>query len=319
MKLSPLDLKILRFVKFNGMLPTRELAQKLRISPATLDYKLRKLEEENVITGYKYRIDYTRIGLSRLAWIFLIADYRHGIELENITRILSRNHHIHNMLLLTGKYDIALKAYARSMHEIADLTFRIKSQLKGTIRSINSIFAIKTYKLNQMPLERYEKLNLDSSELKVLSYLMGNPKARIRDVAKDLGIHRNTASSKIKRLCDKKVIIKKAPLINPQFHYTLGTSFKALVFIDAESGCSEELAKKLTGCDLVHELFATNTDHDILAVIRTRDIAELSRFHKMLYSNPEYKKIVYDARSMCVLDVLNDRSDEPLCLKALYG
>ncbi|MFQ5647855.1 MAG: Lrp/AsnC family transcriptional regulator [Candidatus Aenigmatarchaeota archaeon] len=318
MNLSPLDIKLLRYTKFNGMAPTKELAQKLRVSPATIDYKLKKLEDENVITEYKYRLDYRRLGLNKLAWVFLIANYRKGSSLKEISSSLLSNPSVHMLLMLTGGHDIGLKIYAKDFHDISDLTFKIRSQLGDTIRSVNTVFAMKTYKLNQVPLEECKKsANLDSSDIRILDYLLRSPRARIKEIASSLKIHRNTVSSKLRRLHDEKIIIKKSPVINTDYHQVLGIAFKSVVFINTETDCIEELAKKLATCEMVHELFAINTNHDIMAIIRTDTIRGLKRFHDMLYSDAEYKKLVYDTETLCVLDVLGDRSDDPPCLTPL--
>ena len=103
---SELDTRILRFVLENGLLESeREIAKKLKISPSTLSFKLRKFEDRGIITAYKYRLDYTKIGLRQIAWVFL--KIRHGkSSVKEIMEKLLEYPQVHVCLFVSGEMSL---------------------------------------------------------------------------------------------------------------------------------------------------------------------------------------------------------------------
>ena len=68
MEVSSLDLRILRYSLEHGLLASeREIARKLKISPSTLSFKFRKFEDRGIITAYRYRVDFAKLGLGQIA------------------------------------------------------------------------------------------------------------------------------------------------------------------------------------------------------------------------------------------------------------
>src|SRR3989344_4814852 len=103
---SPLDIRILRFVLENGLLESeREIARKLKISPSTLSFKLRKFEDKGIITAYKYRVDYTKIGLHQIAWALI--KVAHGkASIKDIMERLLEYPQVHVCLFVSGESNI---------------------------------------------------------------------------------------------------------------------------------------------------------------------------------------------------------------------
>ena len=56
------DYKILEILLEDGRIPMKELAQKVALSAPAAAERVKRLEEENVITGYKAEINYAKLG-----------------------------------------------------------------------------------------------------------------------------------------------------------------------------------------------------------------------------------------------------------------
>ena len=56
------DYKILEILLQDGRIPMKELAKMVSLSPPAAAERVRRLEEKNIITGYKAKINYDKLG-----------------------------------------------------------------------------------------------------------------------------------------------------------------------------------------------------------------------------------------------------------------
>ncbi|MBC2581786.1 Lrp/AsnC family transcriptional regulator [Clostridium sp. DJ247] len=56
------DYKIVEILLEDGRIPMKELAKKVALSPPAVAERVKRLEEENIITGYKAVINYKQLG-----------------------------------------------------------------------------------------------------------------------------------------------------------------------------------------------------------------------------------------------------------------
>lgn len=56
------DYKILKILIEDGRIPMKELAQKVALSAPAAAERVKRLEEENIIAGYKAEINYAKLG-----------------------------------------------------------------------------------------------------------------------------------------------------------------------------------------------------------------------------------------------------------------
>lgn len=56
------DYRILEILLEDGRMPMKELAQRVSLSAPAVAERVKRLEEENIITGYKAKINYSKLG-----------------------------------------------------------------------------------------------------------------------------------------------------------------------------------------------------------------------------------------------------------------
>jgi Lrp/AsnC family leucine-responsive transcriptional regulator len=56
------DYKILEILLEDGRIPMKELAQRVSLSAPAVAERVKRLEEEDIITGYKAKINYSKLG-----------------------------------------------------------------------------------------------------------------------------------------------------------------------------------------------------------------------------------------------------------------
>ena len=60
--LDPIDCRIISVLQQHGRLAIADLAREINLSPPAVSQRLKRLEKEKVITGYRATVDAPRIG-----------------------------------------------------------------------------------------------------------------------------------------------------------------------------------------------------------------------------------------------------------------
>ena len=120
MVLTKIDLKVLDYVCINGcQIPESLMAKELRLKPSTIAYSLKKMEREKAILGYRYRVNYARLGLGATAWVFLNVRVSESDSMQLLDSLL-KFPQVHVASFITGSYDLALKVIERDVYHIDD-------------------------------------------------------------------------------------------------------------------------------------------------------------------------------------------------------
>ncbi|MEM4261707.1 MAG: Lrp/AsnC family transcriptional regulator [Candidatus Diapherotrites archaeon] len=313
MELSNLELRIIRYGLENGLLESeREIAKKLRISPSTFSFKMRKLEDKGIITTYRYRIDFTKLGFTKIAWIRFRPEYgKHSME-EYMQKILE-NPQVHVCAFTSGSKNFAIKVYAKSIQEIKEITKKIGKEHNAN-KNIETIIITKQLKAHNLKIsEQKSQIKFDEKHYEILSKKMQNPKQSIIEIAKELNLHRNTITKKWKEMIDNKIILKKTPIINPEFYRQIGIHCMAMHIFTPKKGMLDKLSQQLLEMKEVHELNETK-DKKLLAIIRTNDLGSYFKITSEFLSKKKISKCIQ--KSLFNIIITSD-SRRPTYLKDL--
>ena len=299
--LSPMEKRILKYLSLKGFTPEATIAKELGINKSTIHYKLKKLIERGIIKGYRYRMNYNKLGFATRAWLLLRIEP--SIEISLFADELLKIPHIHAAYFLTGEEDLALRVAVKDLNELSGLVISLEKRFKEIIRSIKTLIVSKEFKRHQIVLneEHFKPVKLSNMDLNILSYFRENPNKRLGEAARELKIHRNTLSLRWKKLIEEKVILKKSVEINPLYWEDVDIDFKALVLFDAKTAEATELAKKLINMQEVHELEMISTHFDLLAVVRTANLKTFYSFNRKIFSNEDIRKHINRTSSIIVM------------------
>ncbi|WP_026120617.1 Lrp/AsnC family transcriptional regulator [Nocardiopsis potens] len=120
--LDATDRRLLAALQADGRAGYTELARKVAMSPSSVAERVRRLEEDGVITGYTAVVDPQRIGLPIMALVRLrhpTANYKPFHDLCAVMPEVLEAHHV------TGEDCFVLKVAARSMTDLERLVGRI--------------------------------------------------------------------------------------------------------------------------------------------------------------------------------------------------
>ena len=124
--MDALDLRILKLLSFNARLSFNEIAKRLKVSPATIAARIRKMEKKGILSGYTIKLDYEKLGFGIEA--FIEVTFSRGMLIETEKRI-AKLPGVIAVYDITGESDALVHVVVRDKKELSNL---IKSILTLT-------------------------------------------------------------------------------------------------------------------------------------------------------------------------------------------
>ncbi|MFI0447304.1 Lrp/AsnC family transcriptional regulator [Actinomadura sp. 6N118] len=116
--LDATDWAILAELQRDGRLPLTELGRRVNLSASAVTERVKRLESEGVITGYRAEVDLAKVGYSVLAVVRLKYP---GNQHQPLHRLLDERHEILECLRTTGDDCYTLKVAATSMPHLENI------------------------------------------------------------------------------------------------------------------------------------------------------------------------------------------------------
>ncbi len=142
-----IDSKILKALQTNGRLKHTELARQLDIAQSTLLERVRKLEEQDMILGYRAVLDLEKIGLTVQAFISVTMSQHEAEIIEEFERELTKIPNVRACYHMTGRVDYLLQVVVRDIEHLRSLIKNQITALPGFGKSETSVIfsEIKAY------------------------------------------------------------------------------------------------------------------------------------------------------------------------------
>ena len=152
-ELDGIDFKILRILQDEGRISNLDLSKKIGMSPPPTLRRVRDLEKNGFIDGYRANIDPSKLGYDLTAWIFISLKNQNEESLNTFEKLVWGWETIRECYMLNGEVDFILKSVSKNMAEFNDfLSQNITSN--DNILSVKTAFAIKaTKRLGNVPID----------------------------------------------------------------------------------------------------------------------------------------------------------------------
>ncbi len=119
------DRRILAVLQEDGRLPAVELAERIGLSPTSTGERLRRLQKEGVIAGFRARLDPRRLGLELLVFVEVSLDKTTPDVFDRVARAVRRAPEVLECHMVAGGFDYLVKtrvadmaAYRRFLGEV---------------------------------------------------------------------------------------------------------------------------------------------------------------------------------------------------------
>jgi Lrp/AsnC family transcriptional regulator, leucine-responsive regulatory protein len=140
--LDRVDSKILRLVCEDGRISWRDLAERIELSLTPTLRRIRRLEEERVISGYSARIDEQRIGFGITMYVLVTLERQTEETLKVFERRIADVPEVMSCYLMTGDADYILRIVISDLQSYQRFMLDVLTRIPGVSR-IQSSLAIK--------------------------------------------------------------------------------------------------------------------------------------------------------------------------------
>ena len=233
MRIDKRDTQIMEVLAQNCRVSDTSLAKALRVSKDTVRYRIKQLEEANLIEQYVLFVDARRLGFTRY---HLLVRFDTGLtKKEETYQKIAKHPFVMWINTFLGRYDIQIivdatdgfhldkirseifelcdhqiKEYSILTH-LSDLEFTQLNPVLdlGTVfdRKDDQSFSRSLTTRNFPVAQKFTQYSPTKTEAKILNILADNPRASLTEVGRLAGCERQTAKKKISHLIDKKIIL----------------------------------------------------------------------------------------------------------------
>jgi len=135
LKLDDVDLKILRMIQNDSQPSTTQLARKLNVAVTTVYSKIRRLEKNHIIQGYRALIDPRTLGLRVTA--FVLATVSYGAQRYDLDRAVAKQiaqfPEVQEVHIISGDWDFLIKVKTADVEGVG----RFLAEKLKTVRGVD--------------------------------------------------------------------------------------------------------------------------------------------------------------------------------------
>ncbi|MEE9357074.1 Lrp/AsnC family transcriptional regulator [Candidatus Vondammii sp. HM_W22] len=143
MKIDRYDRRILELLQQDGRISNQDLAEQIGLSQSPCLRRVRALEENGLITGYRALVDAKMLGLSLQALIHISMDRHTPERFSNFDATVKALPEVLECLLITGQdADYQLKVIVRDMEAYQSLLLNKITRIKG-VTGVHSSFVMR--------------------------------------------------------------------------------------------------------------------------------------------------------------------------------
>ncbi len=151
-RLDKMDLKILEALQEDARLTNQKLAAVVGLSPSPCWRRVKRLEEQGVISQYVTLLNAEPLGLQVTAFLMVTLEDHHPDTVAHFDELIASLPQIQECYATSGMADYLLKIVIANMREYEELLIGNLLQVKG-VRTANTNFVLKERKrTTAMPL-----------------------------------------------------------------------------------------------------------------------------------------------------------------------
>ena len=147
-KYDKIDFSILKLISTNARLSHVEIARRLKLTPAIVSYRIKKMEEKGIILGYRAVLDLDKIGYYWYKVDFYINDFKRKKEL---LAFASAHPNIIYAYDAIGAADFEIELEVRGTDELLGVIDEIRSRFSDLIINYEYYLWSREHKLLYMP------------------------------------------------------------------------------------------------------------------------------------------------------------------------
>lgn len=147
-EIDSIDRQIISALRTNARLPISEISKLVNLSPAPVQRRIAKLEQQRVIRGYSAIIDESKTGALES---FVEVRLHGGTETSEVSEIIQQISEAEEFYTLSGEPDILVRIYADDVDHL--------QRIVNTIRRTGKVAGTKTLIVMHSWHRKFESVN----------------------------------------------------------------------------------------------------------------------------------------------------------------
>lgn len=144
-QLDAIDRKILRNLQLDSRMSIQDLGEAVGLSPSACHRRLKALEAEGLVVGYRAILDAKRLGFSMMFFIEVSLTSQSQTVLDAFEAAVRDAPEVLECHLMAGQSDYILRVVSRDHEDFERLHRRLLARLPGVAR-VHSNMSIRTVK-----------------------------------------------------------------------------------------------------------------------------------------------------------------------------
>lgn len=136
--LDRFDRAILRELSLDGRMSATELGRRIGLSKSPTQARMKRLEEEGVITGYRATLDPAKIGLAHVAFVEVRLSDTREAALQAFNRAVRLVPEVEQCHMIASRFDYLLKVRTKDIQDY-------RRVLADAISALPHVTATSTY------------------------------------------------------------------------------------------------------------------------------------------------------------------------------
>jgi Lrp/AsnC family leucine-responsive transcriptional regulator len=126
-----IDARILRVLQRDGRISNLKLAEQVHLSPTAVTERVKRLQRDGYILGYKARLNPEKLGMRMVAFVEVQLDRAGADVMERFKEAVQQRPEILECHLIAGGFDYLLKLQVADTHDHRDLVAKVAGSLPG--------------------------------------------------------------------------------------------------------------------------------------------------------------------------------------------
>ncbi len=228
------DKKILKLLSINSRFPLTKICKYIRLTRDAVNYRIKGLEEKNIITGYRTLINLKKLGYS--SYHIFIELHPNREKEKELIDFFKKNENINAIIKYSGKLDYEIALVCKTFEEFDNVFNKIIN--KYEVKNYEILIILNTIKsssfpeslLNEkIPIENKKNdgsffknfinakntdFKLDKADIKILNLISNDAKISLTELSKNTSLSLDVISYRIKKMIESKIILEFRPVIN---------------------------------------------------------------------------------------------------------
>lgn len=149
--LDALDRKIVRTLQSDGRISNVELARRVNLSPPAVHARIRRLEEQGYIIGYRGMVRREYLGYDMLCFIHIGLKLTSAEQIEKVRSTVADMPEVLECHHITGDFDYLVKVVVRNRQDLDHFVTNRLTPIDGIERIKTSLVLTEIKNTTQIP------------------------------------------------------------------------------------------------------------------------------------------------------------------------